>query len=109
MSGPVGKDDDLVIREVRNRIDWGRVERPPPPPGQAEVQRDHDEAVLQCNVDESINHSLLELSAGSFRTRLHRSLRIRLAGGPQRTRPTSGSFAGAGEGGTLVSPKPAEA
>src|SRR4029079_15492070 len=54
--GPVGKDDHLVVREVWNRVDRGRANCPPAPASQAEVERDHDETVLQCNVNEAIDH-----------------------------------------------------
>ena len=36
---PVREDDDLVVREVRNRIDGRGAQRPPAPAGEAEVQR----------------------------------------------------------------------
>src|SRR4029450_3331290 len=70
--GPVGEDDDLVVREIRDRVDWGRAERPPAPAGQAEVQRDHDEAMLQGNVNEAVDHGPQH---SSYRTRTRASLR----------------------------------
>ena len=56
MPRPVGEDDHLVVGEVRDRIDGCGSQSPPAPASQAEVQRDHDETVLQCNVNEAIDH-----------------------------------------------------
>ena len=53
---PVREDDDLVVREVWNRIDGRGAQRPPAPAGQADVQGQHDEAVLQREFNESIDH-----------------------------------------------------
>ena len=57
--GPVREDDDLVVGEIRNRVDRRGRQRPPAPAGEAEVQNDDDEPVLQCNVNESIDHARL--------------------------------------------------
>src|SRR5439155_21939294 len=53
---PVREDDDLVVREVWNRVDGRRSKGPPAPDGEADVQRHHDEAILQGQFNESINH-----------------------------------------------------
>ena len=53
---PVREDDDLVVREVGNRVDRRGAEGPPAPAGEADVQGQHDEAVLQREFNESIDH-----------------------------------------------------
>ena len=67
--GPVGEDDDLVVGEIGNRVDRRGRQRPPSPACEAEVQNDDDEPVLQCNVNESIDHACLAEAAPSLSER----------------------------------------
>ena len=68
---PVREDDDLVVREVWNRIDGRGAQRPPAPAGEADVQGQHDEAVLQREFNESIDHEPQHSSCRA-RARRHR-------------------------------------
>ena len=68
--GPVREDDDLVVGEIGNRVDRRGRQRPPSPACEAEVQDDDDEPVLQCNVNESIDHACLA-EAALMRRRSH--------------------------------------
>src|SRR5215203_180161 len=56
---PVGEDDHLVVGQVGNRVDRRGCQRPPAPAGKTEIQNDDDEPVLQCDIDESIDHARL--------------------------------------------------
>ena len=82
--GPVREDDDLVVGEIGNRVDRRGRQRPPSPACEAEVQNDDDEPVLQCNVNESIDHACLAeaaphqaAKAGRARTRANLRARTR--------------------------------
>ena len=76
MTGPVGEDNDLVIREVGNRVDRRGRQCPPSPACEAEVQNDDDEPILQCNVNESIDHALPRRSRAAIKRR-RRAARVR--------------------------------
>ena len=53
---PVGEDNHLVIREIRNRVNRRGAESPPSPASQPQVEREHDETVAKRQLDQSIDH-----------------------------------------------------
>jgi hypothetical protein len=85
--GPVREDDDLVVGQIRNRVDRRGRQRPPSPASEAEVQNDDDEPVLQCNVNEPIDH---EPRHSSCRARTRANLRAQTQGPSRHTTTVNG-------------------
>lgn len=56
MSGPIREDDDLVVGEIRNRIDWRRVQGPPAPAGEPDVRADDQHAIAKRELEQSVDH-----------------------------------------------------
>ena len=55
---PVGEDDDLVVAEIGDGVDWRRQQRPVPPRADEQEEANHQEAVAQRRLDEPIDHVL---------------------------------------------------
>ena len=54
--GPVGIDDDLVFRQVRDGVDGHPLHGHQPPGAEGEEAAEHQEAVMQGPADEAIDH-----------------------------------------------------
>lgn len=63
---PVGEDDDLVVREIRNRVDRRGRHRPPAPHAKADVRRDDQKPVPERQFEKCVDH---EPRHSSWRTR----------------------------------------
>ena len=53
---PVREDDDLVVAQVRNRINRTLGERPVAPSGDAQIERNDEKTVLERERDDMVNH-----------------------------------------------------
>ena len=75
-AGPFGKDDDLDIREIRDRVQRNIVQGPDPPDGRNRHDQEDQEPVLGTELNNVLNHfasSVKSLSAWpwGFPARFH--------------------------------------
>src|SRR5688572_8442528 len=87
MPRPVGEHDHLVVGEIWNRVDRRGRQRPPSPACKAEIENHDDEPVLQCDVNESIDH---EPRHPSCHARTRANLRARTASPSRHTTTVTG-------------------
>src|SRR5207253_2415750 len=62
-SGPVCEDDDLVVRQIGNRVDRSAQQGPVTPCREPEIDRDYQAAIAQAEFDQVMNHCAVTVKA----------------------------------------------
>src|SRR5207247_1077787 len=55
-TGPISKDDDLIFREVRYRVDGRAQQCPIAPQRETKIKDDDESAIAQTHLDQPVNH-----------------------------------------------------